>query len=511
MRMSVDLGTGTVDRDRGFPRDPFNPIDGTPDHDRTRAARRKGPALLLSLLSLATAACGAESAESADAPVAAPPVVVAPTVALSLNAAEAVTGAPATLTWTSTNANSCTATGAWSGSRDAAGSGSVTAGSPGSHTYTLTCTGAGGSASASATLLVNAVAASSPLPGSGAWRPPYGLYVGNPHGNDATAMALFQSRWDASVRQLRRQPQFFGTFTDFSKDWKEWAGNASWFAWSFNKSERVAGMKPVIGIKLSTNAYWNRQNDAFREIISGKHDQVYRDVVAAWRDNGYKELRFRISYEFNGNFMPDNFGKDAETLNLWKQAFAHVADVLHDVPGVKVLVVWNPANINWNGNSVIGSYPGDEYVDVISSDIYSTMYPLSLVDWSNGPKAANLLEWSKNPVNRIHYWDFPGATEWTARGSGWGMVQALEFALARRKPFAISETGVGGDNVKTGPADDPEFPAYLGARLADFVRRGGTVDHVVIWDYDASDGKWRFTDVPAKSATAAAWTRFVNP
>ena len=339
---------------------------------------------------------------------------------------------------------------------------------------------------------------------------PFGLYVRNPNGNDTAAMAKFQSDWDASVRQLRRAPQFFGTFTDFGQDWNNWPSNAGWTAWSFNQSGRAAGLKPVIGIKLSTNAYWNRQADAFREIIDGKHDQVYRDVVAAWRDAGYSELRFRISYEFNGNFMPDNFGNDATTLDLWRKAFAHVADIMHAVPNVKVLTVWNPANINWTGNSVAAAYPGDQYVDVIASDVYSALYPLSLRDWSTGSDAASLQEWIKNPANRIHFWDHPGGTQWTLDGGGWGMVQALDFAASHHKPFAISETGVGGDDVKTGPADDPQFPAYLKTRLADFTAKGGTVDHVIIWDYDASDGAWRFTGVPAKAATAAAWTAFVN-
>ncbi|MBB4152259.1 hypothetical protein GGQ80_000135 [Sphingomonas jinjuensis] len=340
---------------------------------------------------------------------------------------------------------------------------------------------------------------------------PYGLYVGNPNGNDGNAMAWFQSQWDASVKQLQRQPQFFGTFTDYSQDWSQWKSNAGWFAWSFNQSQRVAGMKPVIGIKLSTNAYWNRQADAFREIIAGQHDQTYRDVVTAWRDAGYSELRLRISYEFNGNFMPDNFGNTPEMLDLWKRAFAHVADVMHAVPNVKVLVVWNPTNINWAGNSIAGAYPGDQYVDVIASDVYSTMYPLSLRDWSTNRDAANLTEWMANSANRIHYWDHPGATQWTTDGAGWGMVQALDFALAHRKPFGISETGVGGDNIKTGLSDDPEFPAYLRNRLAGFVDKGGTIDHVIIWDYNASDGAWRFTGVADKTKTAAAWTAFLAP
>ncbi len=340
---------------------------------------------------------------------------------------------------------------------------------------------------------------------------PVGLYVGNPNGNDNTAMGKFQSDWDASVRQLQQQPQFFGTFTDFSQDWSQWPGNAGWTAWSFNRSGRGAGLKPVIGIKLSTNAYWGHQADAFREIIAGQHDQVYRDVVTNWRSNGYTELRFRISYEFDGNFMPDNFGGDTATLALWRQAFAHVADVMHAVPGVKVLIVWNPADINWAANSVADAYPGDAYVDVVASDIYSVLYPVSLHDWSGGPDAPGMQVWMQSAANRVHFWDYPGANQWTTYGSGWGLVQALNFALTHHKPFGVSETGVGGDNVKIGLVDDPQFPAYLRNRLGGFVAQGGVVDHVIVWDYDAGDGKWRFTGVPAKAATAAAWTAAVAP
>ncbi len=339
---------------------------------------------------------------------------------------------------------------------------------------------------------------------------PYGLYVGNPNGSDEAAMARFQSDWDASVGQLKRRPAFFGTFTDYGQDWDNWPSNAGWTAWSFNQSGRARGIKPVIGIKLSTNAYWGHQTDAFREIIAGKHDQVYRDVVSNWRDAGFKVLRFRISYEFDGSFMPDNYGYDAATLSLWKQAFAHVADVMHAVPGAHVLIVWNPADINWTSHALPDAYPGDRYVDVIASDIYSLLYPLSMHDWSGGSDAPNIAVWAGNDANRVHFWDYPGATQWSKTSSGWGLVQALDFALSRHKRFAICETGVGGDDVSTGPANDPLFPAYLRARLNRFRAKGGVVDHTIIWDYNASDGAWRFTGVPAKAATAAAWTAFVN-
>lgn len=350
----------------------------------------------------------------------------------------------------------------------------------------------------------------SALPARAAAPPPYGLYVGNPNGNDPKEMKRFQADWDASVRQLGRPPAFFGAFVDFGQDWDRWPSNASWGAWSWMQSGRAKGLKPVVGVKLSTNAYWNRQADAFREVIAGKHDQVYRGVVAGWRDAGFPELRFRISYEFDGGFMPDNFGNDPETLDLWKRAFAHVADVMHAVPGVRVLVVWNPADINWAAHPVQDAYPGDRYVDVIASDIYSSLYPHGFRDWSGGPDAPDLMSWARSDANRIHFWDYPGATQWSQTGGGWGLVQALDLALAHHKPFAVSESGVGGDNAKTGPSDDPVFPAYLADRLAGFVARGGTLDHVIIWDYDAGDGAWRFTGVPAKAATAAAWTAFVN-
>ena len=270
---------------------------------------------------------------------------------------------------------------------------------------------------------------------------PYGLYVRNPHGNDPGEMSKFQADWDASVKQLRRPPAFFGAFVDYGQDWQQWPGNAGWTAWSWKQSGRAKDLKPVIGIKLSTNAYWNRQADAFREVIAGKHDQVYRDVVGKWRDAGFSELRFRISYEFNGSFMPDNFGNDAATLDLWRKAFAHVADLMHAVPGVKVLVVWNPADINWAAHSIPDAYPGDRYVDIIASDLYSSLYPHGLKDWSGKPDAPDLMTWARSDANRTHFWDYPGATQWSATGGGWGLVQALDFARVRGKPFAICETG----------------------------------------------------------------------
>jgi hypothetical protein len=104
----------------------------------------------LAALALALTACGGGGS---DGPNIAP---TAPTVTLTANPTNVVSGATATLTWSSTNANSCSASGGWSGSRGTSGT-EATAALSANATFTLVCNGPGGSGTASVTVTVGAV------------------------------------------------------------------------------------------------------------------------------------------------------------------------------------------------------------------------------------------------------------------------------------------------------------------------------------------------------------------
>lgn len=355
---------------------------------------------------------------------------------------------------------------------------------------------------------------------------PLGVYVGNPNGNDPTAEAAFQSQYNAFVKDMGgARPQFMDTFTDFSQDPSQWGANASWDAWSWAMSGNDyvgpgSGTVPVVGVPLASNdGGWGNVDTFYQQIIAGDYDADYKAIVDAWATNGYKTVQFRVGYEFNGNFMawgPGNSSSptvDADFIS----AFQHVANLIHQegaADGITAQVVWNPADINWDSVAPTQLYPGNQYVDIISTDAYSPAYPLDLTTWSSatastpGPQAASPSAWAASTTDLEHYWQYSDGTQWNPLGgSGWSMQDAIEFAKENDKPLSISETGAGSNGSGLGPNDDPAFVEWLASALTTAEADGVTIQNVDIWDTDVSDGSWGFSS-GERPLEEAAWGEY---
>ncbi len=351
---------------------------------------------------------------------------------------------------------------------------------------------------------------------------PLGLYVGNPNGNDAAANTTFLNAFDSFKALMGASPLFMDTFVDFSQDPSQWDANASWTAWSWAKTGSAyvgpgSGVTPVIGVPLASNAGgWANADAFYKSIISGTLDATYKGIVSSWAAQGYTTIQLRLGYEFDGNFMPWSPGNsggptaDADFVAAWQ----HVANLVHGQgtkSGITVQTVWNPADINWTPTSPASLYPGDSYVDIISTDAYSPVYPLDLTNWSSNSssQAANLVTWAADLTNRAHYWQYSDATQYalTGNNSGWSFQDTVNLAAMHHKPLSISETGAGNNGSTTGPTDDPAFPQWLAGALAQAETQGVAVQNVNIWATDQSDGSWGFLD-GEKPLEAASWVKY---
>ena len=354
---------------------------------------------------------------------------------------------------------------------------------------------------------------------------PLGVYVGNANGNDPKAMADFKAAFDAHNAKMGGvRPKFFNVFTDFGKDPSTWPKNAAWGAWSSAKSGDAylgpgSGMIPLVGVPLATNSGgWSKVDTFYLDTIAGKYDAAWAGIVDGWAGAGYKVIDFRIAYEMNGNFMPWAPGnsKAPNARQDFVKAFQHVADILHreaKAKGAQAFVHWNPAGISYTGYDITLLYPGDAYVDVISADQYSPMYPRDLTDWAHGGKTrlTDKAAWAADPLNREHFWRQPNGSfnepnpkigAW-----GWSVPMTIQFAKQHGKPMAIDETGAGPSGSGLGPHDDPEFPRVLAAILHDAQAQGVTVRNVNIWDAKLGDGDWDFRG-GSKPLAAAAWAKY---
>ncbi len=339
---------------------------------------------------------------------------------------------------------------------------------------------------------------------------PLGTYVFNPSETDPESEAWFENKFNTFTQSMGTKPLYSDAFVNYYADWSQWVPTMDGTARSWAASPVLRGVTPVTNMPMATTSDWNNQDQVFKDIIAGKHDDVFVGLVNSWKKVGYVAIDVRIGPEMNGTFEPWYMGNDPATVADWTEAFRHIATLIRTVPGISVRTVWNPANLNWTGQPTSSAYPGDKYVDVIGADTYSPVFPPTLYDWhkNDGSYAASLPEWFADPVNREHYWANPNATEWNPNGydpSQWGMKQVLAFAARHNKPIGIAEAGAGGDGLKTGPVDDPDFPRWLYSVLS--LPGAPKVDYVNIWDINPGDGDWEFTN-GKKPLEAAAWRQY---
>lgn len=351
----------------------------------------------------------------------------------------------------------------------------------------------------------------------------FGVFVGNPNGNDQGAMTDWRTKFDAHVAIMGR-PKYFNAFTDFSQSVDKWTGNASWTGWSYQSTgpkylSSETGAIPVVGVMFSQpgqdwgNSYW-----LHKDITAGMHDDVFRGILNAWAGNGYKTIHFRPDYEFNGNFMPGRPNNDGPAKAMLASAFRQFYTVMHTEAaklGVTVYIHWCPTALSYMDYSPLDCYPGDDGCDIISIDVYGTCYPQDFRDWSNTtgvtfcPDAAT---WAAKPENRRHHWLHQNAKsdnpEPKGDNWGWSLAQGLEFAKLKGKPFSIDECGSGPSGSSIGLADDPEFPKFLGEVILKAIADGIEIANLNVWDTWEGDGNWDFRtegQLWSKPLARAAW------
>jgi hypothetical protein len=346
---------------------------------------------------------------------------------------------------------------------------------------------------------------------------PLGVYLdGQPNGNDTAAEAYFEKEYAAFVNIMGgARPGFYNAYTDFSQDPSQWGASASWGAWSAARTGNSfigpgSGTVPVVGVPMADPTFQYGSIDGFyKQVISGQLDASYTAIVDAWASEGYKTAEFRIGYEFNGSMAwtpPANGSNNADFVAAWQ----HIANLVHAEgakDGIAAKTVWDPATSNGSSYDVQTLYPGDQYVDVISTDVYGGGVPNNLVDFATGGTTvdATYAAWAAQPANLAHYYLYsnftlgnftPGLGATTASGYGWSVADTIAFAKLHNKPLGIDEAGA------TSGQDDGVFPAWLATTIAGAEAQGVTIDHTDIWSNGTST--WDFVN-GERPLEAAAW------
>jgi hypothetical protein len=110
-----------------------------------------------------------------------------------------------------------------------------------------------------------------------------------------------------------------------------------------------------------------------QNIVNGEFDNYlfeYGKRLAAFNDT----IILRLMHEFDGNWYPWSVSVNGENPELFKRAFRRMVNVIRSAGADKVQFMWCPNSspvpnraYNWS----VSAYPGDEFVDVVGTNVYN--------------------------------------------------------------------------------------------------------------------------------------------
>ncbi|MCE3260841.1 MAG: glycoside hydrolase family 26 [Bacteroidetes bacterium] len=120
-------------------------------------------------------------------------------------------------------------------------------------------------------------------------------------------------------------------------------------------------------------------------INSGQYD-AYIDAVADKILTLSDTIIIRFMHEFEGDWYPWCVSQNNGDPNQYISAFRRVVDRFRNKGVTKVKWMWC-ANSDYapyrHYNWIVNAYPGDNYVDIIATDIYNSHHPVSLPWWKS--------------------------------------------------------------------------------------------------------------------------------
>lgn len=303
----------------------------------------------------------------------------------------------------------------------------------------------------------------------------------NPNGGDATKNA----DWEAGVRAFGKNVGHDVNCVNVFPCWgsmNDWPGNLAGIVQGVLKSGYGKNMSVVVGLKMFSqknpadhgpNGYQWNDGAGYADVASGKWDNVWQGIVKALAGLPYAIIRF--SDEYNGSFMEDFMGWDANAETAWIAGFNRGASVMTKqiaASGLPVEICLNP--------DIMVNCPG---VSSHAPDVSN--FSIIAADWYNG-------YWDKGDVNkvsdRIACWETPS--------SGFGLTEYLSMLKSTGKKAFFAECGSGpsSNGAAHGIANDPAYWPHM----ADVIKRirvqGTKFLGMCVWDLDPGDGGWKFSD-----------------
>lgn len=190
---------------------------------------------------------------------------------------------------------------------------------------------------------------------------------------------------------------------------------------------------------LHYTAYMLAAGETLEQCASGQLDYRWIPLGQSLMKYGFSKAIIRIGHEMTGNWYAWSAIKKE---NLFVSCYRRIVSTLRkSQPSASWKFEWNPIP-STNLTTLIAVYPGDSYVDYISTDIYDTTYTGQTYPYPTNCFEACRLERQKR--------------NWSAIKTNLDRIK--NFALGRKKPFALTEWGVWDEHFKYGAGgDNPYF------------------------------------------------------
>ena len=233
--------------------------------------------------------------------------------------------------------------------------------------------------------------------------------------------ADYKARYDAFSRWVKRPNAPAIEMYKLNVAWDQGWGNYESPFWlgRFNNLPVALLLPPFV------------QGASPSEVVRGAYDEHYRRLADKLIAHGHEDAVLSLAHEFNTDWFP--WGTPIIGDGMYVRVYRHVVDVFRSRPGANFRFDWNPVRGGWNP---LGAYPGDGYVDVVSTDLYD-------IDWEFGPWQGG--DWYVKRWNKFLTQD-------------WGLNWLASFAASHRKEIAFPEWGLVTRGSKhDGGGDNPYF------------------------------------------------------
>ena len=191
---------------------------------------------------------------------------------------------------------------------------------------------------------------------------------------------------------------------------------------------------------------------SLRQGAQGAYDEHFRRLAQDLVSKRLGNTILRVGWEVNGDWYPWAAEEDPQAFGEY---FRRIVRTIRSVPGTEGLRFdWNPGL--GPANVPDGSYPGDEYVDIIGMDIYDREFSSELAD----------------PAKR---WE-------QMVNQPYGLAWQRDFAAAHGKPISFPEWGVSERHEGGGKQDNPLFIRNMNEWI-----RSNNVEYHNYFEFDAPD------------------------